>query len=59
MTNKDNKDEFEVIDMTKGNLSQKLFNRLSVFDKLTLLDYVSSSKHEIVINEELRWIIQY
>ncbi len=54
MTDKDNKDEFEVIDMTKGNLSQKLFNRLSVCDKMIVLDYVSSNDHVIVIDEELR-----
>ncbi len=53
MTNKDNNKIIRIFNMNR-EIEQGLFNRMSVFDKLTLLDYVSSSKHKIVINEELR-----
>ena len=53
MTINNNNNTIRIFNMNR-EIEQGLFNRMSVFDKLTLLDYVSSSKHEIVINEELR-----
>jgi len=49
----DNKDKVELIDMNKRNLEQELFNRLSISNKLEILEFISDSKHKIILDMEL------
>lgn len=35
-------------------LQQEMFNRMSQNDKISILEYVSDSKHQIILDEELR-----
>lgn len=40
--------------MNNIELCQSMFNRMNKEDKIKILEYVASNKHEIIIDEVLR-----
>lgn len=40
--------------MNQKQIEDNLFKRLNVLDKLMILDFIKSDKHEIITNEELK-----
>ena len=46
---------YEGNSMNWEKLSQSLFDRLTLSEKLEILKYIQSEKHEITLERELRW----
>ena len=40
--------------MNQKQIEDNLFKRLNVLDKLMILDFIQSDKHEIINNEDLK-----
>ena len=42
--------------MNQKQIEDNLFKRLNVLDKLMIIDFIKSDKHQIITNEALKWL---